>query len=46
MATPFMFPGDTAALLVSLVAGAALMALSIRRGSIHEHYGAWDRVIA
>jgi hypothetical protein len=46
MATPFMFPGDTAALLVSLVAGAALMALSIRRGSIHERYGAWDRVIA
>jgi hypothetical protein len=46
MATPFMFPGDTVALLVSLVAGAALMALSIRRGSIHERYGAWDRVIA
>ena len=27
-------------------AGAALMALSIRRGPIHERYGAWDRVIA
>jgi nucleoside-diphosphate-sugar epimerase len=46
MVTPFMFDGDTAAMLVSLVAGAALMALSIRRGSIQERYGAWDRVIA
>jgi hypothetical protein len=31
--------------LVSLVAGAALMALTVRRGQIKEHYGAWDRVI-
>ena len=46
MVTPFMFDGDTAAMLVSLVAGAPLMALSIRRGSIQERYGAWDRVIA
>ena len=46
MAAPFVFAGETAALLVSVVAGAALMALSIRRGPIHERYGAWDRVIA
>jgi hypothetical protein len=23
-----------------------LVALSVRRGAIREHYGAWDRVIA
>jgi hypothetical protein len=46
MATPFLFAGDTAAMLVSVLAGAALMALSVRRGSIQERYGAWDRVIA
>ncbi len=46
MASPFVFAGDTAALLVSVVAGAALMALSIRRGEIHERYGSWDRLIA
>jgi hypothetical protein len=46
MVSPFVFAGDTAALLVSIVAGAALMALSIRRGQIQERYGAWDRVIS
>ncbi len=46
MASPFVFAGEAAALLVSVVAGATLMALSIRRGPIHERYGAWDRVIA
>jgi nucleoside-diphosphate-sugar epimerase len=45
MASPFVFAGDAVALLVSLVAGIALMALAIRRGPIHEHYGSWDRVI-
>jgi hypothetical protein len=46
MASPFMFAGDTTALLVSVVAGAALMALSTRRGAVYERYGSWDRVIA
>jgi nucleoside-diphosphate-sugar epimerase len=46
MLSPFVFAGNTAALLVSVVAGAALMALSIRRGPVHERYGSWDRVIA
>ncbi len=43
---PFVFAGDTLALLVSVLAGAALMALSIHRGQIQERYGAWDRVIS
>ena len=42
MATPFLFTGDTTATLVSVLAGAALMALSVRRGPIRERYGAWD----
>jgi len=46
MVSPFVFAGDTTALLVSVVAGAALMALSIRRGPVHQHYGSWDRMIA
>ena len=46
MASPFLFAGDRNALLVSVVAGAALMALSIRRGPVRSHYGAWDRMIA
>ena len=46
MASPFVFAGDMTALLVSVVAGAALMALSFRRGPVREHYGSWDRVIA
>ena len=46
MSSPFLFAGDMAALLLSLVAGAALMALSIRRGPVRSHYGSWDRMIA
>ena len=46
MAAPFVFAGDTPAMLVSLAAGAALIALSVRRGAIQAHYGNWDRVIA
>ena len=46
MVSPFLFAGDRTALLVSVVAGAALMALSIRRGPVRSHYGAWDRMIA
>ena len=45
MASPFLFAGDMAATLVSVLAGAALMALSVRRGPIHERYGVWDRGI-
>ncbi len=45
MASPFLFAGDMAATLVSVLAGAALMALSVRRGPIRERYGAWDSVI-
>lgn len=43
---PFLFAGDMTALLVSVLAGAALMALSIRRGPVRSHYGSWDRMIA
>lgn len=46
MVSPFIFAGDTTALLLSVVAGAALIALSIRRGSVHQRCGSWDRMIA
>ena len=45
IASPFLFVSDSPALVVSVVAGAALMALSVRRGQIHGYYGTWDRVI-
>ena len=46
MASPFLFSGDTTALIVSAVAGVALMVLSVRRGPVRSHYGSWDRIIA
>ncbi|OQW87437.1 MAG: DNA polymerase III subunit epsilon [Rhodoferax ferrireducens] len=45
VAAPFVYTGDTPAMLVSLGTGAALIVLSVRRGEIQERYGAWDRVI-
>jgi nucleoside-diphosphate-sugar epimerase len=45
MASPFMFAGSTAALVCSVLAGVVLVALSVRRGPVREHYGSWDRVI-
>ena len=45
IASPFLFAGDMTALLLSVVAGAALMALSIRRGPVRSHYGSWDQMI-
>ena len=45
MAAPFMFAGDMTTTIVSVVMGAGLIALSVRRGPILERYGNWDRVI-
>ena len=45
MAAPFMFSADIAATIVSMGLGAALIALSVRRGLIRERYGNWDRWI-
>jgi hypothetical protein len=46
MASPFVFAGGTPTMVISLAAGVALIALSVRRGEIQERYGSWDRVIA
>ena len=45
MAAPFMFGASTVASVVSMVLGAALVVLSIRRGPIRERYGNWNRLI-
>ena len=45
MATPFMFDANLMTTIVSLVLGAALVVLSIRRGPIRERYGNWNRLI-
>lgn len=44
-ATPFVHGADLVATVASMAAGAALVALSIRRGPIRERYGNWNRVI-
>ena len=43
--TPFLFQADGPQTVASIVAGVALIALSIRRGSIRERYGSWQRRI-
>ena len=45
IAAPFMFGGNLITIIVSIVLGLALIALSVRRGLIREHYGNWDRNI-
>lgn len=45
MAAPFMFGASTVTNVVSVILGAALVVLSIRRGPIRERYGNWNRLI-
>jgi VIT1/CCC1 family predicted Fe2+/Mn2+ transporter len=44
-AVPFVFDADLMTAMVSVVAGIALGALSIRRGALRDRYGNWDRFI-
>lgn len=41
--TPFVYEAGNASLLSSLACGAALIALSVRRGPVRQRYGAWNR---
>ena len=43
--TPFVWGADTVGTVGSLVCGAALIALCIRRGRIRNSYGRWDRYV-
>lgn len=46
VAAPWLLAGaSTAAALASVIAGIALIALSLPRGAVHSHYGAWDKLI-
>lgn len=42
---PLLWEADTLSTVVSVALGAALVALSIRRGPIRERYGRWNRLI-
>ena len=44
-ATPFIYGASMTATIASVACGAALVALSIRRGPIRERYGTWTRLI-
>jgi nucleoside-diphosphate-sugar epimerase len=43
--TPFAYDADIAATVVRAASGAALIALSFRRGPIRERYGSWSRLM-
>lgn len=43
--TPFLFEATGAHTMASVTIGVLLIALSRRRGSVHEKYGSWDRRI-
>lgn len=45
LVTPFVFEADGLSAITSIVAGLALVALSVRRGSVHSHYGRWTEAI-
>jgi hypothetical protein len=45
MIAPFLFGADTTGTINSLICGAALIGLSLRRGPVRNRYGAWDRFI-
>ncbi|KHL24467.1 hypothetical protein PK98_10610 [Croceibacterium mercuriale] len=46
LVTPVLFDAGSAHTVASIVAGAALIALSLRHGAVREHHGSWDRRIA
>jgi hypothetical protein len=46
LTTPLAYEAGTAAMLSSLIAGSALIVLSIPRGSIRHAYGSWNRWLA
>ena len=45
MTVPFMFGASMVTTVVSMVMGAGLVVLSMRRGPIRERYGNWDGMI-
>jgi hypothetical protein len=45
LVTPFLFDADAGAVVSSLLCGLALVALSVRRGLVHSHYGRWNQAI-
>ena len=45
LVTPFLYGAGTIATLVSLASGAGLIALSLRRGTVRQRYGSWQKLI-
>jgi hypothetical protein len=43
--SPLMYETDFVGAAVSVLAGAALVSLSFRRGTIRERYGNWSRLL-
>lgn len=45
MIVPFVWPADTATIVVTVLSGLALIALAIPRGPIRQRFGSWDPMI-
>jgi hypothetical protein len=45
LAVPLVYETDSVGTAASVISGAALIALSFRRGAIRERYGNWSRVL-
>jgi hypothetical protein len=45
LVTPFLYDADVIAMILSIICGIALIALTIRRGPITNHYGLCSRLI-
>lgn len=45
LVAPFVLDAPAASLGSSLACGAALIALSMRRGPIRQRYGGWNRLL-
>jgi nucleoside-diphosphate-sugar epimerase len=45
LATPFIYHAETAAMVASVMCGIGLILLGIRRGTIAQRYGDWQRLI-
>ena len=43
--TPFIYGVGIVSVISSLICGLALIALSLRKGKIHNPYGLWDKAI-
>ena len=45
LVTPFVYGAGGISIAASIICGALLIGLSLRKGNIHNSYGLWDKAI-